>query len=130
MIIGIGIDIVRIDRMKKWIVRPLLIERYFHEKEIADGKAKGTADGASTSVAAMFFAARFAAKEAFGKAMGTGLMGISLKEIQVENTSNGKPIINLFGKAKDAFVKTGGIKIHVSLTHETDNALAVVIIEK
>ena len=133
MIIGMGIDIVRIDRMKKWLLRPLLIERYFHEKEIADGRSKApkTTDGSAvTSGSAMFFAARFAAKEAFGKALGTGLMGISLKEIQVENNSNGKPIINLFGKAKSAFEKTGGIKIHVSLTHETDNAIAVVVIEK
>jgi holo-[acyl-carrier protein] synthase len=123
MIIGTGIDIVRIDRMKKWIVRPLLMERYFHEKEIENSRLKGAGS-------AMFFAARFAAKEAFGKALGTGLMGISLKEIHLENTTHGKPIINLYGKAKEAFEKTGGTKIHVSLTHETDNALAIVIIEK
>ncbi len=123
MIIGMGIDIVKIDRMKKWIVRPLLMERYFHEKEIENAKSKGAG-------AAMSFAARFAAKEAFGKALGTGLMGISLKEIQVENNTHGKPVIILYGKAKDAFEKTGGTKIHVSLTHETDNALAVVVIEK
>ncbi|MCL2481529.1 MAG: holo-ACP synthase [Spirochaetaceae bacterium] len=123
MIIGMGIDIVRIDRMKKWIVRPLLMERYFHEKEIENVKSKDAG-------AAMYFAARFAAKEAFGKALGTGLMGISLKEIQIENNINGKPVINLYGKAKDAFEKTGGTTIHVSLTHETDNALAVVIIER
>ena len=123
MIIGIGIDIVRIDRMKKWIVRPLLMERYFHEKEIENVKSKEAG-------AAMFFAARFAAKEAFGKALGTGLMGISLKEIQVENNIHGKPMIILYGRAKEALEKTGGTKVHVSLTHETDNALAVVIIEK
>ncbi|MCL2704815.1 MAG: holo-ACP synthase [Spirochaetaceae bacterium] len=124
MIIGIGIDIVRIDRMKKWTVRPLLMERYFHEKEIESVKSKDVV------VEAARFAARFAAKEAFGKALGTGLMGISLKEIQVENNINGKPVINLYGKAKNAFEKTGATKIHVSLTHETDNALAIVIIER
>lgn len=122
-----GIDIVRIERMKKWIVRPLLMERYFHEKEIEGVKSRGQLAAAG---AAMFFAARFAAKEAFGKALGTGLLGISLKEIQVENNVNGKPVINLYGKAKEAFEKTGGTKIHASLTHETDNALAVVIIER
>ena len=125
MIIGIGIDIVKIERMKKWILRPLLMERYFHEKELEDVKTKDKEAGI-----AMFFAARFAAKEAFGKALGTGLMGISLKEICVENNVNGKPMIILYGKAKNAFEKTGGTKIHVSLTHETDNAIAVVVIEK
>ncbi len=123
MIRGIGIDIVRIDRMKRWIVRPLLMQRYFHENEITDAKSRGEA------AFAMSLAARFAAKEAFGKALGTGLMGISLKEIQVENNLNGKPGIILYGKAKSAYERSGGNKIHVSLTHETDNAVAVVVIE-
>jgi len=122
MICGIGVDIVRIERMKRWIVRPMLMQRYFHQKEIEDAKNKGTAF-------AMALAARFAAKEAFGKALGTGLMGISLKEIQVENNISGKPVIILYGKAKSAFERSGGKKIHVSLTHETDNAVAVVVIE-
>ena len=123
MILGIGIDIVHIDRMKKWLVRPLLVQRYFHPDEIADAEDRGVAMHLS-------LAARFAAKEAFGKALGTGLMGISLKEIQVENNHNGKPDIRLYGKAKAAFEKMGGESLHLSLTHERDNAVAVVIIEK
>ena len=122
MVIGIGIDIVRIDRMKKWIVRPFLMKRYFRDKEIEDAESRGASS-------AMSLAARFAAKEAFGKALGTGLMGISLKEIQVENNKNGKPEMILYGNAKTAFERTGGRNIHVSLTHETDNAIAVVVIE-
>ncbi len=122
MIRGIGIDIVRIDRMKRWIVRPLLMKRYFHEKEIEAANSRGASF-------AMALAARFAAKEAFGKALGTGLMGISLKEIQVENNVNGKPGIILYGKAKAAYERSGGRSIHLSLTHETDNAVAVVVIE-
>jgi holo-[acyl-carrier protein] synthase len=125
MITGIGIDIVRIDRMKKWLLRPLLIKRYFHDKEIEDSNSK-KGEGS----AAMFLAARFAAKEAFGKALGNGLMGISLKDICVENNSNGKPVIFLYGSAKAAFKKTGSTAMHVSLTHETDNAVAMVILEK
>jgi holo-[acyl-carrier protein] synthase len=124
MITGIGIDIVRIDRMKKWLLRPLLINRYFHDKEIENANSKG--EGA----AAMSLAARFAAKEAFGKAVGTGLMGISLKDICVENNPNGKPEIFLYGSAKEALKRTGATAVHVSLTHETDNALAIVVLEK
>ena len=123
MILGIGIDIVHIDRMKKWLVRPLLVQRYFHPDEIIDAEKRGIAMHLS-------LAARFASKEAFGKALGTGLMGISLKEIQVQNNHNGKPDIRLYGKAKAAFERMGGQILHLSLTHERDNAVAVVIIEK
>ncbi len=123
MILGIGIDIVHIDRMKKWLVRPLLVQRYFHPSEIDDAEQRGVSMHLS-------LAARFAAKEAFGKALGTGLMGISLREIQVENNHNGKPDIRLYGRAKAAFEKMGGRSLHLSLTHERDNAVAVVIIEK
>lgn len=123
MIKGIGVDIVRIDRMKKWVVRPLLLQRYFSDKEIEEAKKR-------RSAFAMSLAARFAAKEAFGKAIGTGLVGISLKDIAVENNVNGKPGIILFGKALKAFEEIGGNNIFVSLTHETDNAVAVVVIEE
>lgn len=123
MIKGIGVDIVRIDRMKKWIVRPLLLQRYFSDKEIEEARKRGGAF-------AMSLAARFAAKEAFGKAIGTGLVGISLKDIAVENSESGKPGIILFDKALKAFEETGGTNIFVSLTHETDNAVAVVVIEE
>ncbi len=122
MIIGLGIDIVHIDRMKKWMVRPLLVQRYFHPDEIIASEERGASMHLS-------LAARFAAKEAFGKALGTGLMGISLKEIQVENNHNGKPCILLYGKAKAAYERMGGKQLHLSLTHERDNAVAVVIIE-
>ncbi len=74
-------------------------------------------------------AARFAAKEAFGKALGTGLKGIVLKDIMVENKHNGQPVIVLFESARLALEKSGAAKIHVSLTHETDNAVAMIVLE-
>ena len=76
-----------------------------------------------------FLAARFAAKEAFGKAVGTGLSGITLKNILVWNNHNGKPCIELYGNALEALRAVGGVTVHVSLTHERDNALAMVVIE-
>jgi holo-[acyl-carrier protein] synthase len=122
MITGIGLDVVHVGRLERWQKIPGLLERYFHPEELAAARAKGS--GATLSLAA-----RFAAKEAFGKAIGTGLSGITLKNILVLNNFNGKPCMQLFGNAQDAFAQSGGKTIHLSLTHERDNALAMVVIE-
>jgi len=122
MIIGIGLDVVHVERLVHWQKNPGLLERYFHADELASARAKGSGEILS-------LAARFAAKEAFGKAIGTGLSGITLKNILVLNNHNGKPCMQLFGNALDAFRAAGGEIIHLSLTHERDNALAMVVIE-
>jgi holo-[acyl-carrier protein] synthase len=122
MILGIGIDVVHVERIRHWISVPGLVERFFHPEEIADARARGA--GVSLSLAA-----RFAAKEAFGKALGTGLAGIRLGDIQVVNDRNGRPEIVLHGTALARFGAAGGARAHVSLTHERDNAVAVAIIE-
>lgn len=122
MIIGLGIDVVHVSRLEHWTRIEGILDRYFHEKELAEANRRGTSRVLS-------LAARFAAKEAFGKALGTGLRGIELREIMVENNHNGKPDIRLYGKARAAFEEMGGVALHVSLTHEKDNAVAVVVIE-
>lgn len=122
MIIGIGIDVVHVSRLRHWSTIDGILERYFHPTELEEARRRGHAMVIS-------LAARFAAKEAFGKALGTGLRGIALREIMVENNHNGKPDVRLDGKAKRAFENMGGRSLHVSLTHEKDNAIAVVIIE-
>ena len=122
MIIGIGIDVVHVSRLRHWGTIDGIFERYFHEKELADAQTRGHAKVLS-------LAARFAAKEAFGKALGTGLRGIALRDIIVENNHNGKPDVRLYGNARAAFERVGGKHLHVSLTHEQDNAIAVIIIE-
>lgn len=122
MILGTGIDIVHVNRMKRWLAMPSLLKRFFHVRELEDIRSRKTG-------AALSLAARFAAKEAYGKAMGTGLQGIALKDIQVINNYNGKPEIAVYGTAKEALANIGGKKIHLSLTHEKNNAVAMVIIE-
>ncbi|MDR0524604.1 MAG: holo-ACP synthase [Spirochaetaceae bacterium] len=122
MIIGIGVDVVHVHRLERWRNIPGLLERYFHEEELSAALAKGR--GANLSLAA-----RFAAKEAFGKALGRGLAGIVLKDIMVLNQHNGKPDIVLFGTAVKALQQSGADKVHLSLTHERDNAIALVILE-
>ncbi len=122
MILGVGIDVVHVYRLKHWATIPGLLKRFFNPEELKAALPRGEAGILS-------LAARFAAKEAFGKAIGTGLAGFSLREISVINSQNGKPIMHLYGKAKRAFEIFGGKRIFVSLSHERDNALAVVIIE-
>lgn len=122
MIVGIGLDVVHVRRLERWQKIPGLYERYFHPEELATALSRG-------SGAILSLAARFAAKEAFGKAIGTGLSGITLKNILVLNNHNGKPCMKLFGNALAAFEKAGGEHLHLSLTHERDNALAMVVIE-
>jgi holo-[acyl-carrier protein] synthase len=122
VIVGIGIDIVHIERLKRWLNIPGLPERYFHPEELESALAKG--EGAELSLAA-----RFAAKEAFGKALGTGLAGIDLKDIMVANRHNGRPEIEVFGTALEALKKSGAVRIYVSLTHERDNAVAMIVLE-
>ncbi|MDR2019400.1 MAG: holo-ACP synthase [Treponema sp.] len=122
MIKGIGVDMVRIPRLDRWRNKPGLMERYFCREELAALETKGQGKAAS-------LAARFAAKEAFGKALGTGLAGIALKDIMVINRSGGKPDLKLCGSAERALRKSGAGRVHISLTHEGDYAIAMVVLE-
>ncbi|MDR2901193.1 MAG: holo-ACP synthase [Treponema sp.] len=123
MIVGIGVDIVQVKRFERWLQNPKLLERFFHPEELQTVLQKKS--GACVSLAS-----RFAAKEAFAKALGTGLRDIVLKDIMIENTPSGQPIMRLLGTALQALKKSGADKIHVSLSHETDNAIAMIVLEK
>ena len=122
MITGIGVDIINVQRMSRWRQQPGLLERYFHPDELAAALSRG--GGADLSLAA-----RFAAKEAFGKALGIGFEGLVLKDILVANSRSGRPEIQVFGTALTALEKSGANRIHLSLTHERDNAVAMVVME-
>ncbi|MDL2229226.1 holo-ACP synthase [Treponema sp. OttesenSCG-928-L16] len=122
MIVGIGVDVVHVRRLDRWMEIPGLPERYFHPEELSSALSRGRG-------AALSLAARFAAKEAFGKALGIGLAGIVLKDIMVSNSHNGQPEMTLFGTALAALRKNGADRIHISLTHEDDNAIAMVVLE-
>ncbi|MDR0316089.1 MAG: holo-ACP synthase [Treponema sp.] len=123
MITGIGVDIVYVRRMERWCRERRLLDRYFHPMELETAFSRG--GGAVLSLAA-----RFAAKEAFGKALGTGFAGMALKDIMVINRHNGCPEINAQGTALAALQKNGANRVHLSLTHERDNAVAMVVLEK
>ncbi len=123
MIYGIGIDIIEVSRIKKAIDRNNgFKEKIFSDKEINICEAKGNKYQS--------FAARFAAKEAFMKAYSSGWIdGISWNEIEILNHENGAPFLNLINKTKTTVMAKGNYKIHVSLSHLKEYAIAEVLLE-
>ena len=92
MIFGIGVDIADVRRFEKWVQKPELAARFFHPAELS---LRGT-----LGAQCRHLAARFAAKEAFSKALGTGIRGFSLKDIWIENDEAGKPELRFCGSAE------------------------------
>ena len=123
MIAGIGTDIAEVKRFERWIKNPEMLERFFNEKE----QSTATSEAARCQ----HYAVRFAAKEAFSKALGTGISGFNLKEVYITNNSEGKPLLNIEGKAL-ALMKErlGECKALVSLSHEKEYAIAFVVLDK
>ena len=124
-IYGIGTDIVGIDRIKKIIKKQKILKRLFNEKEIS--RCSKIVNSYNC------YAKRFAAKEAFSKALGTGISnGINFNEIIVLNKKNGKPFIRLEGKTKQKIEKKFKKKaiIFLSLSDEKKYAIAFVTISK
>ena len=128
MILGIGTDLVNIERVRKVLDRfgERFENRVFSELEIQRSRRKY--DPSSS------YAKRWAAKEACSKALGIGLrMGISWKEMHVVNLQSGKPNLIVEGKAKDLLkemtLSGHSPKLNVSLTDDHPWAKAIVIIE-
>ena len=124
MILGIGIDLLEIERLKQALERhgDRFGERVFTDRERAD--CAGRADEMQK------LAARFAAKEAGLKALGTGWAeGLAFRQIEVVRTPNGRPELALHGKAAEQAKRLGVRRAHVSLTHQPGSAAAIVILE-
>lgn len=122
MIIGIGCDIIEIGRVEKAVQRESFKTRVFTAEEIAYCQGRGKQQFAS-------FAARFAAKEALLKALGTGLRGGALTELEVLNDELGCPKMTLSGYHLQLAQARGVQKIHVTLSHSRECAMAQVILE-
>ena len=123
MIAGIGTDITEVRRFEKWVKDPSMLERFFNEKEMSSAK--------SQAARCQHYAARFAAKEAFSKALGTGITGFGLKDVYITNDSEGKPLLNIEGAALSLMKeRLGQCRAFVSLSHEKEYALAYVVIER
>ena len=123
-IFGIGTDIVSIVRIKKSIKNKKFVSRVYNEKEIFKCKKLIKSENC--------FAKRFAAKEAFSKALGTGISNsINLNEIIVKNNTSGKPYLNFEGNTKKFLkkkFKNKKFKTSLSLSDEKKYAVAFVTI--
>ncbi len=124
MIKGAGIDLIEVERIAFNIEKDAgFKELTFSANEIAYCESKANKY--------QHYAARFAAKEAFFKALGTGwLEGTHFNEIEIINTTTGKPELTLRGKTRETLNSLGITRILVSLSHLKTMACAVVIIEK
>lgn len=118
-IVGVGVDVVEIDRFAEALRRrPRLAERCFTEAEAAYCAAK--------PFPPQHFAARFAAKEAVGKALGIGMT--RWREVEVVR-GRGAPTIALHGRYAERARELGVERVHVSLTHGRDSAMAFAVVE-
>lgn len=129
MIYGIGTDIIRIprieaalarhgDRFAEKVLGPQELERYHRRK--AKVEARGI----------RFLATRFAAKEAFSKAIGLGMhMPMTWRAMQTLNAPSGKPVVVTSG-ALQTFMEEHQLTAQVTITDESDYAVAFVIVEK
>ena len=124
MIYGIGVDLVEVGRMERAITRsgPRLVERLYTADERAYCRAK--------RFPYPCYAARFACKEAFLKALGTGLRKhMRWRDIEVRRDPLGKPFLHLRGYLQEHCADAGIRHIHLSLSHSAGHAVAQVVLE-
>jgi holo-[acyl-carrier protein] synthase len=124
MIVGTGIDITEVPRVAAAIDRfgERFLNRVYTAKEIAYCRSKKNA--------VERFAARFAAKEAAMKAIGTGLrQGVTWHDVEVGREPGGRPTIIFSGRAAEFAAKLGSKRVHLSLTHSEQTAIASVVLE-
>lgn len=124
MIYGIGCDIAKVSRFERWVNNPDLIERFFHAEERCSGTC-------GVTHACEHYAVRFAAKEAFAKALGTGLSGFALNEVWVVHTEEGRPEFKFSARVTDLLHERAGksTRVSLSMSHEKEYAVAYAIIE-
>lgn len=113
-----GIDFVEIERIAKSIQNPTFCNRVYGEKEREEWQARGAKAESA--------AAAFAAKEAFSKALGTGIRGFKLSEVEVLHDSLGAPYFVFSGAAK-AIVEEKNLRVTLSITHTRTVAAAEVL---
>ena len=121
VIIGTGIDIIEVRRIQNACRNPRFIKKVFTEEEWdyieSRGKNMQTVAG------------NFAAKEAVMKALGTGFVSVGWKDIQILREPEGKPYVQLSGRALLRMSELGGKKVWISISHIREFAAAQAIIE-
>ncbi len=124
MIVGTGVDLCEVDRIREAIERhgDRFKSRVFTEREIAYAESKANRYER--------YAARFAAKEAGMKALGTGWRGgLGWRDLEVTNERSGRPTLTFHGLAAQIAQARGVGRIALSMTHTDQQAMAMVILE-
>ena len=121
MIFGIGTDIIDIARVEHAIQSEHFLERVYtlNEQKYCEGRRRQ---------AAASYAARFAGKEAFFKALGTGII-CSMTCVEILNDELNRPYLNLSGRAAELAAAMNIDKFHISLSHSKNYATAVCVLE-
>jgi holo-[acyl-carrier protein] synthase len=125
VILGIGIDIIEVERIKKSFEKfgERFLNRILHPNEISYCL--------SHREPAPFLAARFAAKEAISKAFGTGIGAqCGWQDMEVGRKSSGEPFVILHGGGQKLLAERGGRVVLLSLSHTQTYATAVAILER
>jgi holo-[acyl-carrier protein] synthase len=115
--VGVGVDVVDVARFTLALQRrPALAERLFTERERSDAHVRPER-----------LAARFAAKEAVLKTMGVGIGAVPWKSIEIRRAPSGAPSVTLHGPAAALAARRGVDEMHVSMTHTSLTAAAIVV---
>ena len=137
MIYGIGVDTVAIDRFRDWVGNRKKLERFFHgvDREYiyslpgSGAGREGVRRGGGAYAQQRAIAGRYAVKEAFGKALGSGMLDMELRDIAVSRSSVGAPQVVLFNDLSER-MGGAGWRNHVSISYTDEYATAYVIIEQ
>lgn len=118
-VFGIGVDITETEKLYKALQKESFIKKCYTSKEQElINKRKSSA------------VCNFAGKEAVSKALGTGFSKFWPKDVEILREENGKPYVNLYGKAKETAKELGITKIYISLSDIKEMAIAYVVAEK
>lgn len=121
MILGIGTDIIEIERINRAINNtPMFLEKIFTKRELEELNR--------STLRVESVAGNFAVKEAVSKAVGTGMRGFTFTDIEVFRDELGKPIVQVSDKIKD-IIKVDNYIFNVSISHNRTCAIAFVILE-
>ncbi|KXA17833.1 holo-ACP synthase [Fusobacterium nucleatum] len=121
MIVGIGNDIIEIERIEKAILKEGFKEKIYTQRELENIKKRGNR--------AETYAGVFSAKEAISKAIGTGVREFSLTDLEILNDDLGKPYVVVSEKL-DKIIKSKkeNYQIEISISHSKKYAIAMAII--
>lgn len=122
MVVGTGIDVIEVERIRRAADQPAFLDRIFTESECAYYRQCNSDP--------QTLAGTFAAKEAAAKALAAGFNGISWQDIEILRDETGKPYVRLWNAAKARMQTLGGNTMHVSISHIKTLAIAQAILEE